>query len=153
MQHPLQISRKIEYGLRAMLFLASQAPGSVVPFREIAQAMNVPKEFLAKILKTLARTGLVRSTRGVHGGYALGRRPAEISFLDVIEAVEGPVTVNVCTEAHPPQLESACHFSGTCSMYAVWKLGQDRMLEVYRDARLDKLAMVSLSQQRAAVAH
>ena len=70
MQHVLRISRKIDYGLRAMIYLSSIRSGSVVPFREIARQMDVPEDFLAKILKTLVDQGLVRSTRGPHGGYA-----------------------------------------------------------------------------------
>jgi Rrf2 family protein len=136
MQHPLQISRKIDYGLRAMVFLASMSPEEVVPFREIARRMDVPEEFLAKILKTLVSRKLVQSTRGARGGYRLARSPAEISMLDVIEAVEGPVRVNVCQDNH-----DACKLSRSCTMYGVWKLGQERMLEVYRSARLDGLAM------------
>ena len=119
MQHPLQISRKIEYGLRAMIFLASQPPERTVPFKEIARRMEVPQDFLAKILKTLVERGLARSTRGAHGGYQLSRPSREISFLDVIEAVEGPVVVNVCQDSH-----DACKVSRSCTMYGVWKLGQ-----------------------------
>lgn len=139
MQHPLQISRKIEYGLRAMIFLASQPPERTVPFKEIARRMEVPQDFLAKILKTLVERGLARSTRGAHGGYQLARPSREISFLDVIEAVEGPVVVNVCQDSH-----DACKVSRSCTMYGVWKLGQQRMLEVYRAATLDTLAMTDL---------
>lgn len=139
MQHPLQISRKIEYGLRAMIFLASQPPERTVPFKEIARRMEVPQDFLAKILKTLVEKGLARSTRGAHGGYQLARPSREISFLDVIEAVEGPVVVNVCQDSH-----DACKVSRSCTMYGVWKLGQQRMLEVYRAATLDTLAMADL---------
>ena len=135
----MQISRKIEYGLRAALFLASMPEGEVVPFREIARRMGVPQDFLAKILKLLVHPQLVRSTRGAHGGYRLARGAAEVSFLDVIEAVEGPLTVNRCTSEH-----RGCDFSMTCTMLKVWKLGQDRMLEVYRAATLDKLAMSDL---------
>lgn len=139
MQHPLQISRKIDYGLRAMVFLASMAPEDVVPFREIGRRMDVPEDFLAKILKTLVARKLVQSTRGARGGYRLARPPAEISMLDVIEAVEGPVRVNVCQDNH-----DACRLSRSCTMYGVWKLGQERMLEVYRSARLDRLAMTEM---------
>jgi Rrf2 family protein len=135
MQHVLRISRKIDYGLRAMIYLASVAQSSVVPFREIARQMDVPEDFLAKILKTLVDAGQVRSTRGPHGGYALGRSPSEISFLDVIEAVEGPVALNVCLDG-----EDACGHSTCCTMASVWKLGQERMLDVYREARLSNLA-------------
>lgn len=139
MQHSLQISRKIDYGLRAMIFLASQPTDRVVPFREVARSMDVPEDFMAKILKTLVSRKLLLSTRGAHGGYKLARPPSQISMLDVIEAVEGPVRVNVCADNH-----DACSLSKACSMYSIWKLGQDRMLEVYRSATLDKLAMHEL---------
>lgn len=139
MQHALQISRKIEYGLRAMIFLAAQPAERVVPFREIALRMEVPQEFLAKILKILVGSRLVKSVRGAHGGYRLGRPPRDISMLDVIEAVEGPIKVNVCQDSH-----DACKLSRACTMYGVWKLGQERMLEVYRAATLDTLAMSEL---------
>lgn len=128
-----------------MLYLASQPVGAVVPFREIAQRMDVPQDFLAKILKKLVSEKLAASMRGSHGGYALGRPAAEISFLDVIEAVEGPVKVNLCTDKSNPD-HSGCSFSGGCTMLSVWRLGQERMLEVYRHARLDKLAMTGLRE-------
>ncbi|MFO0581971.1 MAG: Rrf2 family transcriptional regulator [Anaeromyxobacter sp.] len=135
MQHVLRISRKIDYGLRAMIYLASIPAEAVVPFREIARQMDVPEDFLAKILKTLVDHALVRSTRGPHGGYALARPSTDISFLDVIEAVEGPVAVNVCLDG-----EDACGHSTQCTMVHVWRLGQDRMLDVYRQAKLAELA-------------
>ncbi|MCI0572955.1 MAG: Rrf2 family transcriptional regulator [Myxococcaceae bacterium] len=140
MQHPFQISRKIEYGLRAMSFLASVRSDEVVPFREIARRMDVPEAFLAKILKTLVARGMVRATRGAHGGYALARPAKDISFLDVIEAVEGPVQVNLCQDHDA----GGCRAVGACTMYGVWKLGQQRMLEVFRRATLDTLAMSEL---------
>ncbi|MFN0063112.1 MAG: RrF2 family transcriptional regulator [Myxococcaceae bacterium] len=140
MQQTLRISRRIEYALRAMVFLAAQVGDVVVPFREIARRMDVPQDFLAKILKTLVAQKLVDSTRGARGGYQLRKPAREISFLDVIEAVEGPIIVNVCQEH-----QGACHASGSCTMYSIWKLGQQRMLDVYRSARLDQLAMSELS--------
>jgi Rrf2 family protein len=135
MQHVLRISRKIDYGLRAMIYLASIPQGAVVPFREVGRQMDVPEDFLAKILKTLVDQGLVRSTRGPHGGYALARPATDISFLDVIEAVEGPVALNVCLDG-----EDACGHSTCCTMVSVWRLGQERMLDVYRQSRLSELA-------------
>jgi Rrf2 family protein len=118
-----------------MIYLASIPEDAVVPFREIARQMAVPEDFLAKILKTLVDTGLVRSTRGPHGGYTLGRPSAQISFLEVIEAVEGPVAVNVCLDG-----EDGCDHSTQCTMVQVWRRGQDRMLDVYREAKLAELA-------------
>src|SRR5687768_1200685 len=119
MSHPLQISRKIEYGLRAMLYLASQREGSLVHFREIAERMNVPQDFLAKILKKLVSEGLATSTRGAHGGYSLGRPAGQITFLDVIEAMEGKVKLNLCSDH-----SNDCHLGADCTMTEVWQLGQ-----------------------------
>jgi Rrf2 family protein len=135
MQHVLRISRKIDYALRAMIYLASISPDAVVPFREIARQMLVPEDFLAKILKTLVDEGLVRSTRGPHGGYTLARPSTDISFLEVIEAVEGPIALNVCLD------DDGCGNAPHCTMAGVWKQGQEKMLEVYRLARLSDLAM------------
>ena len=148
MQHVLRISRKIDYGLRAMIYLASIPPGAIVPFREVAKRMSVPEDFLAKILKQLVDGGLVRSTRGPHGGYALGRPAGDISFLDVIEAVEGPIALNVCLDE-----DEGCGRSSACTMVGVWREGQERMLEVYRQAKLASLRLpepvVSLGGPRA----
>ena len=135
MQHVLRISRKIDYALRAMIYLASISRDAVVPFREIARQMLVPEDFLAKILKTLVDEGLVKSTRGPHGGYALAKPSAEISFLEVIEAVEGPIALNVCLD------EDGCGKAAACTMVGVWREGQERMLEVYRAASLASLAL------------
>jgi Rrf2 family protein len=139
--HALQISRKIEYGLRAMVCLAAQTPGTVVPFREIARRMDVPEDFLAKILKTLVGRGLVASVRGAHGGYRLTKAPKDITFLDVIEAVEGPFVVSLCGDGKEHE---SCRMTRACTMYSVWQRGQARMLEVYRSATLDQLAMTEL---------
>lgn len=142
MQHQaLQISRKIEYGLRAMVCLAAQPPGALVPFREIARRMDVPEDFLAKILKTLVGRGLVGSVRGARGGYRLTKPPKEITFLNVIEAVEGPFVVSLCGGGKEHE---SCRMTRACTMYGVWQRGQERMLEVYRSATLDQLAMSEL---------
>jgi Rrf2 family protein len=143
MQHVLQVSRKIDYGLRAMIFLASVADGSIVPFREIARAMHIPEDFLAKILKTLVDGRLVLSARGSHGGYQLARHSAEISFLQIIEAIEGPVQMNVCLADSGKE---SCGLSASCTMQSVWREGQDRMLEVYRASKLSDLAIPANQQ-------
>ena len=140
MQHVLQISRKIDYGLRAMIFLAGRYGGELMPFREIARRIEVPEDFLAKILKTLADAGLLVSQRGAGGGYGLAKPAAAISFLDVIEAVEGPVRVNVCLQEEADGGHDACSVAPSCTMLSVWREGQERMLDVYRNATLADLA-------------
>jgi Rrf2 family protein len=134
MQHVLQISRKIDYGLRAMIHLAGLPLARVASLQDLSSTLHLPREFLAKILKGLAARGLVRSTRGAHGGYQLARPARNISFLEVIEAVEGPVQLNVCLDDM-----DRCDVSASCTMYHVWKSGQERMLEVYRRTSLAEL--------------
>lgn len=139
MQHVLQISRKIDYGLRAMIHLAGRPAGERTPFREIARRVGVPEDFLAKILRTLADAGLVASYRGSGGGYGLARPPETISFLDVIEAIEGPVRINVCLDG-TDEGGDACAVAPSCTMLSVWREGQERMLDVYRRSTLADLA-------------
>jgi Rrf2 family protein len=135
MQHVLQISRKIDYGLRAMIHLASLPEGRIASLQDLSSTLHLPREFLAKILKVLAGRGIVRSARGAHGGYQLARSARDISFLEVIEAVEGPVQLNICLDH-----KDRCDVSASCTMYHVWKSGQDRMLEVYRRTTIAELA-------------
>ncbi len=134
MQHVLRISRKIDYAIRAMIHLASIPEGTVVPFREIGRQMDVPEDFLAKILKTLVDQGIVRSTRGPHGGYKLARTADSINVLEIIQAAEGPVAINVCLDD-----DDACSRQPICAMSAVWRDGQDRMLDVFRRTNLSTL--------------
>jgi Rrf2 family protein len=135
MQHVLQVSRKIDYGLRAMIHLAGLPTGKIASLQDLATTLHIPREFLAKILKVLTGKGLIRSSRGAHGGYQLARPAHDISFLEVIEAVEGPVQLNVCLDD-----KDRCDVSAGCTMYHVWKVGQERMLEVYRRTSLGQLA-------------
>ena len=135
MQHVLQISRKIDYALRGMIYLAGLPDGLVVPLVDIVEATGLPRDFLAKILKLLTERGLVRSVRGAHGGYQLARTARTISFLEVIEAAEGKVQINVCLDH-----KDRCDVSASCTMYHVWQRGQERMLEVYRSTSLAELA-------------
>ena len=127
MHSALQISRKIDYALRAVICMADQPPGEVVSFRKIATIEQVPEDFMAKILRQLVREGLVNSTRGARGGYCLARPPEEISFLEVIEAVDGPVMLNLCLGDM-----STCDQACSCLMVDVWRQAQEAMLNVFR---------------------
>ena len=94
----MQLSRKADYALRAVRHISTLPKGKLGSINSIAEAEAIPREFLAKILKDLTRTGILVSYQGVTGGYRLSRAPKEISFLDVIEAIEGPIHLNLCTE-------------------------------------------------------
>jgi Rrf2 family protein len=135
MQHLLQVSRKVDYALRAMIYLASQPDGTREPLQDIARKNGIPREFLAKILKTLGDRGLVTALRGPGGGVSIARPASRVSFLDVIEAIEGPVVLNLCLDD-----SKSCSQAAMCTMQSVWKAGQERMLDVYRTTMLSDLA-------------
>lgn len=92
----MNINQATDYGFRAVLFLAQQPQGVVVEAQTIANSQVVPMRFLLKIMPSLIKAGIVRSQRGVGGGYALARHPKEITLLDVLEAIEGPIYLNRC---------------------------------------------------------
>ena len=143
----MQIPRKIEYALRAMIHLADN-PDGVARGSEIASHEHIPKYYLEKVIRDLMRGGLVRARRGPGGGYQLARPPETISFRDVIEAVEGPITLNLCVEGG-----TQCSLQPTCRMFRVWEEGPAqpaRHLLAHHDSR-DRLveAVAELLQPHA----
>jgi len=93
----LRLSKKADYALMAMKHLARNGSAPSTSAREIAEKYDIPIELMAKVLQRLVRIGLLASTQGTRGGYTLGRSPAEISVVDVIEAIDGPFTVTACS--------------------------------------------------------
>lgn len=92
----LRLSKKADYALIAMKHLAMR-PDSSASAREIAEAYDIPIELMAKVLQRLARRGLLTSHQGTRGGYRLGRSSAIISVADIIQAIDGPLTVTACS--------------------------------------------------------
>lgn len=131
----MQVSRRVDYALRAAINLARQAPGRASSVAEISLHESIPKKFLEKIIQDLIHAGLVVSRRGAHGGYALARDSSEISFRDVMEAVEGPIALNVCVGD-----KNLCSVSATCGMHHVWAEGQRRLIELFAATKLADLA-------------
>ena len=110
----MEITRETDYAIRCVLYL-SRKRGTVTMVDEIAREMCIPKSFLAKILQKLTKSAIVKSYRGVKGGFEVARRPREISLLDVIECIQGPVGMNMCAVD-----KTACGLSGSCSVHPVW---------------------------------
>jgi len=130
----MQIPRKVDYGLRAAIYLSTQDPEKSCSIAEIAKEQAVPRKFLEKIIQELTRSGLVKSKRGPDGGYTLARSPSEISFQDVIEALEGPIAVNVCMDEH-----LSCNHLPRCTMMGVWNEVQRKVVEVFAQTTLADL--------------
>ncbi|MEX0675734.1 MAG: Rrf2 family transcriptional regulator [Pirellulales bacterium] len=93
----MKLSRTVAYAVQAMLQLASSNSATPVPCSQLAGEGHMPERFLLQILRTLVTHGILHSTRGVEGGYSLARSPQEISLLEVIEAIDGPIAAALPT--------------------------------------------------------
>lgn len=92
----MQLTQATDYAFRVVLYLAGLPPGTVASGVTIAEYQNIPPRFLQKIMRSLAAAGLVKSFRGVEGGFALAKPAEEITLYDVIIAVEGPLGIQRC---------------------------------------------------------
>src|SRR4029077_17798631 len=93
----LRLSKKADYALMAMKHLALYGDRGSSSAREIAEQYDIPIELMAKVLQRLVQRGLLASHQGTRGGYQLSRLPRQITVADVIQAIEGPVTVTACS--------------------------------------------------------
>ncbi|HSB72569.1 MAG TPA: Rrf2 family transcriptional regulator [Candidatus Methylomirabilis sp.] len=131
----MKLTRGGEYGIRGVLYLAKQNDGKVSMLSAIAEEQDVPPRFLAKIFQSLAKAGVVKSHRGAKGGFSLARPASDITIKEVVEAVEGPITLNVCLIG-----QGECDRDAVCPMHPVWQEAQDKMMEVLGKANFADLA-------------
>jgi len=131
----MQITRETDYAIRCVLHL-SEEPGKVIMVDAIAKDKKIPKSFLAKILQKLTKAGIVKSYRGVNGGYQLNRPPAEISLLNIIESMEGPVVMNECAIN-----KKVCDRSDYCTVHPVWMNIRKIVERVLSDYNLETLSL------------
>ncbi len=153
----LRLSKKADYALMAMKHLALRGDrgtggrGGSSSAREIAELYDIPIELLAKVLQRLVRRGLLASQQGTHGGYQLARVPTQISVADVIQAIDGPVTVTACSTDEGQQCEqySKCNVRDP-----LWRV-RERILSALDECTIAELAAEppTLSTAKAAVLH
>ncbi len=108
----MKITNRADYALHAMLYVSSLESKQVASINEVARAESIPREYLAKILKELVVQGFLKSKRGVSGGYHLARPGKEITFLQVIEAFDGPLDPTNCTKSENKRVG---HRKGKCA--------------------------------------
>ncbi len=111
----LKLTKKADYGLIALKHLAVNAKQGVASAKEIADAYSIPLPLLAKVLQKLNKSGLLRSEQGTNGGYRLGRDAREISTLDVIRTIDGPIILTHCFTEHG-EGGNGCNQSTTCTV-------------------------------------
>ena len=112
----MKLSMRSDYGARAVIDLARHYNRGPVQSADIAARQAIPEAYLEQLLTTLRKSGLIRSTRGPHGGHELARPPAEIRFAEVIAALEGPLVPLDCLND-----ADACVVSPTCGMREIWQ--------------------------------
>jgi Rrf2 family protein len=119
----MQITRQADYAVRAVLYLAQQNGAGRAPTSQIARDQKIPPSFLAKIVSQLSVAGMVQTSRGARGGVALAREPKDINLLEVIEAIDGPITLNECVSD-----PSVCAFGDECPVHSVWCEAQEKLV-------------------------
>lgn len=117
----MKLSTAAELGLRGILVVADRSEGQPVNLDTICSVRDLPKDYLAKIFGSLVRAELLLAVRGKHGGYRLGRPAEEITVLEVIEAIEGPIALNFC-QHDPPKCEEY-----DCPLRPVWAEMQETL--------------------------
>jgi len=133
----VRITTLAEYGVICALHLARRSGEGPVTGREIAETERLPVDYVEQILLRMRRAGIVKSTRGAHGGYALARSAQEVSVRDVIEASELQ-TFDLHCVSHPVE-EERCSASHACSIRPVWMLLQQKIDAVLEGVRLSDL--------------
>ena len=137
-------SRTAEYAVRAMTFLAMQPSGKLTGAREIARAEHIPMPFLWKILHMLTRQKLIRSFKGIHGGYELARPAEETTLSSIVFATDGVDFSNLCVLGLPN-----CGQQNACPLHDTWKDIRGKMLAMLEQNTLADLARVARRRAKA----
>lgn len=126
-------SKKCEYGLQAVLYLATQRKGEVIPSDEIARKLNIPKEFISKILQSLTESGIVDSKKGKAGGFFLSKDPSKIRLIDIVAAIDGLDMFNSCVLGFPN-----CNPENPCPLHYKWGELRTMTYNMLTDETIDK---------------
>ena len=134
----MEITRQADYAVRSMVHLSELSMDGRVSTASISEAESIPLPFLTKVISRLATAGLVTTSRGMGGGVSLARPPEEITLLQVVEAVDGPIVLNHCLLR-----AGACEHEPRCAAHDVWADIQDGLVR-----ELDSVTMKALADQQ-----
>jgi Rrf2 family protein len=130
----MQLTRAGEYAIMCVLYMAKHKKGMVISLDKIAKAMNIPKQFLFKIVQQLSRSGIMESYKGPKGGCRLMLAPEQISLLDVVEAIMGKILLDDCFLSF-----NSCGRKEECAGLPVWRKAKKQLRQTLREATFDKL--------------
>jgi len=131
----MQITRAADYAVRVMVHLASLPPATRVQRNELVQLSDAPRSFLSKVLQRLVWSGMMASRRGTGGGFELAAPAEQISLLNVVEAIDGPIRLNLCVAG-----AAGCERSAHCVVHPVWEEAQTALVKVLGGTSMAKLA-------------
>ncbi len=131
----MQLTRAADYAVRVMIHLAGLPPSTRVSRSELSAAADCPEQFLSKVLQHLTRAGLMISHRGNTGGFELEASHRAATVLQVVEAIEGPIKLNICLTS-----DHGCNRQAWCPAHTIWAQAQRAMIEVLASANIADLA-------------
>lgn len=132
----MQITRQADYAIRAVLYVSSLGSSQRAATSQIAKDQHIPPSFLAKIISQLSIAGLLQTSRGARGGVTLAKQPEDISLLEVVEAIDGPIALNECVTDI-----QACTFGEECPLRPIWCDAQDELVQRLRRTNFAQFAM------------
>ncbi len=132
----MRVSTRGDYASRALLSLALHDDGDPTSVRDLAERTGLPQPYLEQILLTLKGAGLVRSKRGVGGGYVLAREPSQITLAEIVSAVDGPIQAG---DFGLPHEGGACDHEGQCVLLSVWGEVSDKLQVLLSGMTLDDM--------------
>ncbi|MEW5939109.1 MAG: Rrf2 family transcriptional regulator [Chloroflexota bacterium] len=130
----MQITRQADYAVRAVLHLSRLGNTQRASTSSVADEQRIPPSFLAKIISQLSIAGLLHTSRGARGGVTLAREPKDITLLEVIEAIDGPIQLNECAGE-----VSACTFDKDCPLRPVWCDAQEDLVKRLKGTNFQQL--------------
>jgi Rrf2 family protein len=131
----MQITRAADYAVRVMVHLASLPPGTRVQKNALVELSEAPQSFLSKVLQRMVARDLITSRRGSGGGFELAGSAHQVSVLNVVEAIDGPIHLNLCVPG-----ASGCERSLACAVHPVWVEAREALAKVLSKATMAKLA-------------
>ena len=131
----LKLSKKVDYGLMSLMHLAQRTERASWSAREIAENYDIPLELLAKILQKLVQRGLLVSHAGTHGGYSLSRPADRISAAEVIEAIEGPLSLTNCVSD-----DGLCGQFEKCNLKSPLQRLNEIVAQTFRDLTIEEMS-------------
>jgi Rrf2 family protein len=130
----MQITRQADYAVRAVLYLARLGSTERAATSTVAEEQRIPPSFLAKIISQLSIAGLLHTSRGARGGVTLAREAKDITLLEVIEAIDGPIQLNECVGE-----DAECTFEGECPLRSVWCDAQEMLVKRLKGTNFHQL--------------